>query len=363
MKKFTLSILMILLLPLSLMAVKAYPGLLTISQPDGTELEIQLHGDEIFSYATTIDGYLISENSLGIYEYAIMNTMGEVSLTGMKSHALASRSSIEIDFVKNLSPAQAMVHNVELKSNEIRLKAASSNSIIRSYPLSGNPVSLVILVSFSDNDFTVSNPQQAFTNLLNKEGYNEGGATGSAVDYFKASSNGVFAPNFIVVGPYKLPGTMASYGAPSGSSNDVNPSQMIKDACAAAYDDGVDFNQFDTDNDGIIDNVFVYYAGRNQAEGGGVNTIWPHRSRLYSYSIGNKTVADYACTSELKGSAGALMCGIGTFCHEFGHVLGLPDWYDTNYSGKCTTPQSWSIMDQGSYTNNGNTPPSYSSRS
>ena len=73
-----------------------------------------------------------------------------------------------------------------------------------------------------------------------------------------------------------------------------------------------------------------------------------------------KILYDYACSSELKGNSGSNMCGIGTFCHEFSHVLGLPDLYDTEYSGH-NTLGSWDIMDYGGYSNNGRTPPSFSS--
>ena len=73
-----------------------------------------------------------------------------------------------------------------------------------------------------------------------------------------------------------------------------------------------------------------------------------------------KQIKGYACTSELQGTSGVLMCGIGTFCHEFGHVLGLPDFYVTDYSSQHKTLGDWDIMDAGAYLNGGNTPPTYS---
>lgn len=51
--------------------------------------------------------------------------------------------------------------------------------------------------------------------------------------------------------------------------------------------------------------------------------------------------------------------GIGTFCHEFSHCLGLPDFYDTNYNGHFGMA-SWSLMDSGSYNDDGYTPIGYS---
>jgi len=123
----------------------------------------------------------------------------------------------------------------------------------------------------------------------------------------------------------------------------------------------VDFSQYDTDKNGIVDNVFIYYAGYNEAEGAAANTVWPHR-----WSLSNKnttfngvSIYDYACTSELRSKSGSNMCGIGTFVHEFGHVLGLPDYYPTN-GGTQQTLSYWSTMDAGPYLNQGRTPPAYS---
>jgi M6 family metalloprotease-like protein len=147
---------------------------------------------------------------------------------------------------------------------------------------------------------------------------------------------------------------------------------MVADACRMAYEaDGVDFSEYDTDNDGRVDNVFIYYAGHNEAEGGSKNTIWPHRWVIYpggnyngtpaSITFNGKRIYDYACTSELRGSTGKNMCGIGTFVHEFGHVLGLPDFYITDYSSNHKTLAHWDVMDYGPYLNVGRTPPGYSS--
>jgi len=162
---------------------------------------------------------------------------------------------------------------------------------------------------------------------------------------------------------------MAYYGGNDTHGDDINPAQMILDACKQLALTGFDFAPYDTDNNGVIDNVFVYYAGFNEAEGStstpNANTIWPHRwsisgAGLTSGTYSGKTVEDYSCTSELRGSSGTTMCGVGTFCHEFGHVLGLPDYYDTSGITSNTTLETWEVMDYGPYLNDGCTPPSYS---
>lgn len=228
-----------------------------------------------------------------------------------------------------------------------------------SYPTKGEPLGLVILVNFSDVEFVTANAQQAFSRMLNESGYSENYGTGSARDYYIASSDSIFRPRFDVYGPYTLPNPMSYYGAPKGSAHDSHAAQMIEEACVWAEDAGVDLAKYDTDNDGVIDNVFVYYAGHNQAEGGPENSIWPHRSRVSNArTVCGKQISDYACTSELSGARGSVMCGIGTFCHEFSHVLGLPDMYNTE-NGNTYTVGAWDIMAGGNYNNNGHTPPTY----
>ena len=227
------------------------------------------------------------------------------------------------------------------------------------YPTKGEPLGLVILVNFSDVAFVTENPQQAFTRMLNESGYSENHGTGSARDYYIACSDSIFRPRFDVYGPYTLPNEMAYYGAQKGTAHDSHAAQMVEEACVWAEDAGVNLAKYDTDNDGVIDNVFIYYAGYNQAEGGPETSIWPHRSRVVNAkSVCGKQISDYACTSELSGNRGKTMCGIGTFCHEFSHVLGLPDMYNTESSSTYTVG-AWDIMAGGNYNNSGHTPPIY----
>jgi len=69
---------MTLFIPFHAYAVKAYPFPITVTQPDGTSLTIQLHGDEFHHYKTSDDGILLKENTKGFLTYAIINTAGEV---------------------------------------------------------------------------------------------------------------------------------------------------------------------------------------------------------------------------------------------------------------------------------------------
>lgn len=353
MKRYLFTLTFILFYTTQLSAVPAYPGLITVKQPNNKTLTIKIYGDEHFNYKTTEDGYLIIEDENHVYRYANITKNGEIEVSALYASDSKYRTKTEQKFLSAIKTTEL---NSTLQQISTKRRAATQWS--KSYPLTGSPKSLVILVNFADKAFTVKNPQEAFTRLLNEENYRDNGSTGSARDYFKASSHGLFSPIFDVVGPYTLPETMAFYGA-NANGGDQNARQMVYDACQAA-DTDINFADYDTDNDGYLDNVFIYYAGYNEAEGGPSTTIWPHRWTVYpSFKVDGVTVRDYACTSELKGYSGSTMCGIGTFAHEFGHVLGLPDFYATNDATHHTL-SNWDIMDAGAYNNNGRTPPSYS---
>lgn len=343
------------------LAIPATPFPVKITQPDGTQLSIRIHGDEYFNYNTTTDGYLLLSDETGVLNYAELKD-GKISSLNVKASELNKRSQVEKNLIKTLIPNQDLTA-YRNASKMLRTKKNISFSLPqKAYPLIGSPKSLVILVNFSDVKFSVPTPQTAFTNLLNQNAYSTNGGTGSAKDYFHDNSSGVFNPQFDVVGPVTLDNNMAYYGANDASGNDTNPQQMVIDACTKAAANGLDFSQYDTDKNGVVDNVFIYYAGYNEAEGGPKNSIWPHKWNLNDYSVkfNNVSIFHYACTSELRSNSGANMCGIGTFSHEFGHVLGLPDYYVTQNAPDHHTLSVWNIMDYGAYLNAGRTPPTYS---
>lgn len=302
-----------------LYAVIASPEPIRVTQPDGSVVTVKVAGDEFHHYYTLMDGTPVRRNESGKF--------------------------VTDESVTQASPAARKARRV-----------AEQRQLSSSYPLTGSPKSLVILVNFTDLKFQYK--LEDFQRMLNESGYNQNGGVGSARDYFIACSDSVFSPQFDCYGPVTVSQGYAYYGANSGSSSSVHAGQMVVEACNLVADMGVDMAQYDTNNDGRLDNVFIYYAGHNEAEHGGDNTIWPHRSAVGgSERVQGKLIYDYACTSELRGAAGNSMCGIGTFCHEFGHVLGLPDYYDTDY--KYYSVGTWDIMCSGSYNGNGKTPPSY----
>ena len=249
---------------------------------------------------------------------------------------------------------------------------SEQNSVLRrmpqiesTFPTQGDVRSLVILVNFSDVSFTIPNARSTFSNMLNLAGYSDYGGTGSARDYFLASSNNLFRPTIDVYGPVTLPHNRAYYGGADGDAV-----KMVTDACDLLENE-IDWTLYDENKDGQVDNIFIYFAGHNEAEGGPEEAVWPHR--YYVFTEDNEHTVryyykgkdgkkywlwDYACTSELSGEYGTNICGIGTFCHEFSHVLGLDDHYDTQNSENYTVG-AWDIMCYGNYNNDGRTPPSF----
>lgn len=232
------------------------------------------------------------------------------------------------------------------------------------FPTIGTVKGLVVLAQFADNTFNEEYTQQVFHNAMNEEGCTAYGATGSSRDYFISQSWGQFTPQFDVVGPVTLSRTMSYYGGNDTQGNDRHPGQMVSEACQLAHDSlQVDFSQYDFNDDGDVDFVYVIYAGYAESYGASANTIWPHAANLTDMGVlatlDGKRLQRYACSSELKYTTGTQLEGIGTFCHEFGHVLGLPDMYNT-YQSSSVQLGSWDVMDQGSYNNESHTPPSYS---
>lgn len=219
----------------------------------------------------------------------------------------------------------------------------------------------VLLVEFEDVKFTVPEPKLAFRNMLNRKGYSTNGAAGSAADWLNANFKDTCTFEFIVSDVISLPYPVAKFGAHSNTFNDSDVEKMVRQACAALPGD-FNIQECDTDENGIIGNISIIYAGYSEAEGGSEDAIWAHQKNLTANPItaGDMKILSYTCTPELKGAQGDTISPPGIFCHEFCHYLGLPDMYDTNGDTEGLSPALYgtlSIMDRGHFSNNGNTPP------
>ena len=311
-------------------AIPAKRGTFVKVQPDGSTVKLQRHGDEFFHWTTLEDGTVVEPDASGLYVPAEMPN--EERLGGRRL--------------------------ADLEAAAIRAKRAASNTLqlsAGSYTTYHFPV---VLVQFSDVQFNSSTAQNDFYRLLNEEGYSDNGGTGSVRDYYWENSLGRFLAEFDVFGPYTYNGNCAD------NAEEEDAAKILWDVMSA-HDSDIDWSKYDNDGDGAVDMVFMYYAGYNEAEGAD-DTIWPHKWNFSSAGVSTskldgKSFSIYACTSELQGTSGEEMCGIGTCAHEFSHTQGLPDFYDVTYDnygdGEAGATYSYDIMCSGSYNNDGRTPP------
>lgn len=347
-------------------AVIAYPGTITHTNPDGTTVEIRRHGDENFNFTATADGYLITCGTDGYYRYATVDN-GKAVATDILATDADMRTA-DVNSMLMALDAKSMATRL-VQSNEAMIngpmKSASDPTAetTTTFPTTGSPRVLVILVQYPDYPFNYS--KQQFQNWLSQEGYNynngTGAASGSVLDYYKASSNGMFTPQFDVYGPYTASNERAYYGETQNSSK-TRVTELVREACTYLHNNtDINFANYDCNNDGSVDNVYMIFAGPGCADSNDDDAIWPHKWYLRgggnSIIIDSKRIDQYGCSPEL--SSGRYFTAIGTFCHEFGHVLGLGDHYDTAYCGN-RDPDSWDIMASGSYNNNAQTPPLFS---
>lgn len=337
--------------PLAALAVPAYPGLIRQQSPDGSVVEIRLQGDEYFSYATDASGqWLMKADENGRYAIAMQNG-ARVAATAENIEAL--RAEMEPAAVQRLGTGGRYAR-LDTDGRSLFPTVGQGNKF------------LVVLLEYKDVKFTMSDPVDYYTRWLNQVGFNEGDLHVSAYEYFSENSYGKFKPNFVVAPKVTLPKSSKYY---VGSGKYALFSLAISTALDELESNGFDFSQFDVDNDGKIDMVYFIYAGYGQADTGDTNTIWPHKSDMSAYGLryDGKLLSLYACSNELRGgshyySKDLVKEGIGTFCHEFSHVLGLPDLYDPNYSSstEAQLPGDWSLMCNGPYLDDSRTPPGYS---
>lgn len=377
------SSLALLLFSATALGVPAYRELIQFRQPDGSSINIRIQGDEHSHLILSEDGYLLLPQKDGKYYFATLDDNEEIVAGKLparnpderNSATLHQLSKIDKEKVKeraieNMTKASALrlsslkKHNNQGKTPGSQQKAPGKVGLFpgSSYPTEGNPKALVILVEYADVKFNVPDPHAYFSGLLNKEGFSEYGATGCAAEWFADNSAGKFRPEFDVYGPVTLSAKRSYYGGNNNYGNDLAPQKMAVEACNV-LDKDVEFSDYDNDGDGYIDNVFIFYAGTGENRTGDPDAVWPHTSWVTELEFPNHVydgvILDrYACTNEwLDG----VPDGIGTFCHEFSHVMGLPDLYHTAMGSMAYTPGSWSVMDYGPYLNDSHTPPLYSS--
>lgn len=346
---------------LSMWAVPAKRGFLTHTQSDGTTIRVQTLGDEHFHSLATEDGLIIKRNSDGDFCYASAK-----GITTTLAHNKTDRTINEVSFIEGMGNALNFSEASSSTSISRRIIARVEEAQRASQvPYIGKVKVPIIVVDYADKK--VSNSLQAFKTHFSDD-------TNSARQYFVDQSNGKFEPQFDVYGVYTLSENRAAYGANLSNGDDQGVGKMVAEACDLAQaNSSINWADYDNDGDRMCDVVIVVYAGVGEAQASTTvpESVWPCQWTLAGAANsgdgpGAKTydgiiVNKFAVFNEVNGykDTGTQMDGIGTFCHEFSHCLGLPDFYMTTY-GSNYGMGSWSLMDYGCYNNNGTTPVGYS---
>ena len=344
-----------------------------LSQPDGSSFTALLQGDEFVRIKTTIDGYSIIQDEEGWWCYAIYEDDGSRHNSGWKIGQDVPASILNKSLYIPRSIISENGAQKRLCTNQQGIVSPFNSSEVQSRA-QGHMNGIVILAQFKDIKFV--NRREDFHSMLTSKGYSKYGATGSAKEYFEDQFKNTISFTFDVSEIITLPAKREYYGENDNKGNDQRPEQMIADACTIAAQNGVDFSRYDSNNDGKVDNIFVFFAGEDEAEGADETSIWSHSWYLFSgagiaLELNGKLIDRYACSSEMTRiydkTTGKLeqtrLSGIGTFCHEYCHTFGLPDLYDTDYDNRGGWAAglwgSTSLMDSGNQNNNGNTPPNF----
>lgn len=352
MKKLYLMLSMLFAFGIAANAVPAKKLQKVITLTNGTQVSVELRGDEYLSWWEGTDGTAYRAT-------ADENVFEAFDLEAQKPAAAARRARAEQGRVARL----ARVKN-SLKGADDKMRGLGGDHIT----YKGVKKGLVVLVDFKNKKFADGHDLEYYKNVINGKDFSdeEEGYVGSVRDYFLAQSNGQFELDFDVVGPVTMSKNSGYYGNDGAYQKDEKVYEMIKEACDGIQDK-VNLKDYDWDGDGEADQVFFLYAGLGQASGGSPGTIWPHESELrywpcgvLSYSTGK--INTYACANELQpetqGSSRYISAGIGTICHEFSHCLGFADMYDTTGGGGYGM-SVFDVMDQGSYNGNGFVPCNY----
>lgn len=330
----------------------AFLGIAKIMLADGTVACATLHGDETFHYYMLLDGTPLRETQDGKYEKITAE-----ELDTRKTRAFSSANLTRASEIGTVRPSY--------------------------FPHKGSPKALVLLVQFQDVKFKSKDPVATFNHYLNgKKGEAMPEADkevfitnekycqnyGSVQQYFADMSDNQFIPQFDVVDPVTVSKNSAYYGNNEGSADgDTNFPQMIKEACQQV-DGKVNFADYDSDGDGYVDLVYVIYAGYSESiVGNSGDCLWPKSGTVGVGTYDGKTVSRYGINNELNNKPADTqdgkyyINGIGLFCHEFSHTLGLPDIYPTNeITEHNQSPEYWDVMDTGNYQADGYQPIPYS---
>jgi len=320
------------------MAMPAYPGLVSETQPDGTRIELRIRGDEHFNWTETADGFTVVRQN-GWYYYAALDAQGALKSSGLAvGHADPSRAGI----------ARGVLPPLSSRSNS-NLSVPDSTEVSLDVAPMGSVKNLVVLVRFSNHTGRVQPSEADIDILMNAPGGDPSLApTGSLRDVYLENSYGQMSLESTIANWTTVSNTEQYYA--NGNSGDSTLWQALREALDDV-DTYIDFNDFDTDHDGYIDSITFLHSGYGAEWGGNdaygtnyVDRIWSHRWAIQPSWQSNEGVRVYSyhISPVVWGTSGSNIGRIGVIAHETGHFFGLPDLYDTSGSGEGIG--SWGLM-------------------
>lgn len=360
-KKVTTGLLALSLAGL-LHAIPAKRTIHSVVQADGTRLEIYINGDERENYLSTTDGFPVIKGNDGLFYYLLPSEGNGGKRSTQQAHTPGERTANEQQFL------QAYPLELWRANRQNHRSETAGNGVTRmgEMPVTkGSPNIPVLLIAFKNRAFTEENPNEAYQRRLCRPATREEveNRAGSAFQYFHDQSDGQFTPNFVVIGPVTLDNEDLYYGENDSYGLDLRAGEMISEAIQKAEASGLvaDWSIFDNNQDGTVDVTYALYAGEGANVSTEANLIWPHQSTLSSKNISSPEIDNvrfeaYGCNNELMFGE---IDGFGTFCHEFSHCLGLPDFYPTVSGVDVFGMDYWSLMDFGSYKCDGYIPVGY----
>ena len=311
-------------------AVPARPGIVAVAQPDGTMVDVRISGDETLNWVATPDGYTLLRDAKGFLTFA-RSEKGLLKASELRYNGNASVSEARAKgFEKNLRPAA-----------DTKLRKASSTQVEGTFPAIGKHKLLMLLINFADTQPTYIS--RAFDAYMNTEGF---ASTGSFRDFYLENSYGQLDIQTTVTDWITVPHPKSYY-------NTDNVETLITEALEI-IDSKIDLRDFDNDGDGVLDGLAIIHQGTGAEASGSSADIWSHSGAIYGKSFDGVRLQRYTIQPEILYDAANpnVMASIGVMCHEFGHNLGAPDFYDTDYAlsgGEYSGTGTWDLMGGGAW--------------
>jgi len=201
----------------------------------------------------------------------------------------------------------------------------TSDIVLKNRPTLGNVTILAMPVYFSD---------QASTKTVNEIDDVWEGPGNSAKTYYLENSFGKLEISVLTKAWVLAPNPISYYAI--GDYNFTREEELLQYLCSY-WDSEINYTQ--------IDYIYIVYSGIDASDD---SHLWPH---VWTVAYPHVEAGDEVAYDKF-GFIGEFS-GMGTYAHEFGHSLGLIDYYAYSDPYNCGY---WEIMAYGGHNDGGNHP-------